>query len=84
MDCKEKCTACGKPKSADRFRACPDCRADWRRYSRKPGGPAETIEALEAENERLREALRTLVKFPRSFDAELAARAALADVKGET
>mgnify|MGYP001234824892 CR=1 FL=1 len=48
------CTACGKPKPGDRFRACPDCRAEWRRYSRKPDGPSETIEKLRAENARLK------------------------------
>lgn len=48
------CNNCGKPKPADQFRACEACRAEWRRYSRKPGGPAETIEALRAENTRLK------------------------------
>ena len=48
------CNNCGSPKPADRFRACEACRAEWRRYSRKPGGPAQTIEALRAENARLR------------------------------
>ena len=46
---EHKCTACGKPKPADPFRACPDCREGWRRASRKPGGPAETIENLRSE-----------------------------------
>jgi hypothetical protein len=50
-----RCTACGNPKRVDGFRACPGCRAEWRRYSRKPGGPAETIEALRQDNERLRQ-----------------------------
>ena len=49
-----ECNACGKPKPDDRFRACSGCRAEWRRYSRKPDGPAETIEKLRAENARLK------------------------------
>lgn len=52
-----ECTNCGKSKPLDRFRACPDCREEWRRYSRKPGGPAETIDQLRAENEALRKRL---------------------------
>lgn len=55
-----ECTNCGKPKPPDRFRACPVCRAEWRRYSRKPDGPAETIETLRAENARLRERVARL------------------------
>lgn len=55
-----ECSACGKPKPPDRFRACETCRAEWRRHSRKPGGPAETIEALRAENARLRARLEKL------------------------
>ena len=42
------CSNCGADKPADRFKACDACRAEWRRYARKPGGPAETIEALRA------------------------------------
>lgn len=51
------CHNCGASKPADRFRACPDCRAEWRTRSRKPGGPAETIERLQAENAYLRRQL---------------------------
>jgi len=29
------------------FRACEACRAEWRQYARKPGGPAEQRELLE-------------------------------------
>lgn len=42
------CNACGAPKPDDSYRACPDCRTAWRLTSRKPGGPAETIERLKA------------------------------------
>lgn len=54
------CNNCGKPKSEDRFRACSTCRAEWRRYSRKPGGPADTIDALRAEVARLRDRIARL------------------------
>ena len=40
------CNNCGAGKPDDRFRACPSCREAWRHNSRKPGGPAETIERL--------------------------------------
>ena len=48
------CNNCGGPKAADGFKACFGCRAEWRRHGRKPGGPAETIEALREEVFRLR------------------------------
>lgn len=36
------CNACGGPKPEDKFRACPDCRAEWREYSRaRKSRPAE-------------------------------------------
>lgn len=38
------CHNCGGLKPEDRFRACPDCRAEWRARSRKPGGPAEKLD----------------------------------------
>ena len=50
----EICHNCGGQKPDDRYRACPSCRAEWRSRARKPGGTAETIERLTAENERLR------------------------------
>lgn len=54
------CKNCGAPKPADKFRACPDCRTIWRQQSRKPGGPAETIEQLRAENARLKKRIAEL------------------------
>lgn len=39
------CHNCGGEKPADRYRACPSCRAAWRIASRKPGGTAEKIDA---------------------------------------
>lgn len=65
------CTACGKPKPVDRFRACPDCRAEWRLYSRKPGGPAETLEALRAENARLRDRNKKLKEDRKILSAQV-------------
>lgn len=56
----DTCNNCGKPKPQDRFRACPNCRSEWRRYSRKPGGPADTIDALRAQVTRLRERIARL------------------------
>lgn len=53
-DPQDTCHNCGGPKPADRYRACPDCRSEWRARSRKPGGPAETIEHLRTENAQLR------------------------------
>lgn len=44
----ETCNACGKPKPADKFRACPDCRRAWREASRKPGGHADVADALKS------------------------------------
>ncbi|SIT11294.1 hypothetical protein [Paracoccus saliphilus] len=41
------CNNCGGPKPDDHYRACPDCRAEWRARARKPGGTAERIDALE-------------------------------------
>ncbi len=38
------CANCGGDKPDDRYQACPDCRAEWRARSRKPGGSAEKIE----------------------------------------
>lgn len=32
------CNKCGGPKPADRFRACPDCRAAWRVYDARKRG----------------------------------------------
>lgn len=55
-----RCANCAGPKPDDRFRACPQCRADWRRTSRKPGGPAETIETMA---EALRRAERKLTAY---------------------
>ena len=49
IDTVSTCNNCGAPKATDRYRACDACRAEWRRYRRKPGGPAETIETLRAE-----------------------------------
>lgn len=41
------CNNCGGPKLADKFRACPDCRAAWRENDRirkikRPARPSET------------------------------------------
>lgn len=47
------CNNCGGHKPEDRYRACPDCRADWRHARRKPDGPAATIDKLRAELARL-------------------------------
>jgi len=54
------CHNCGGCKPDDRYQACPDCRAEWRARARKPGGPAEKIERLTAENEILRAKLARL------------------------
>lgn len=40
------CNNCGNPMPDTRYRACEACREEWRRYARKPGGPAEQREAL--------------------------------------
>ncbi|MCV0352605.1 MAG: hypothetical protein K5863_21220 [Nitratireductor sp.] len=42
-----KCSNCGNAMPPSSFRACEACRAEWRQYSRKPGGPAEQRELLE-------------------------------------
>lgn len=54
------CNNCGAPKPDDKFRACPDCRAAWRQQSRKPNGPANTIDQLRAENARLKKRIAEL------------------------
>lgn len=59
-----ECSARGKPNPDDRFRACPDCRAEWRRYSRKPDGPAATIERQRAEIARLKARIARLEARP--------------------
>lgn len=64
IDLNDVCHNCGAPKPADRFRACPECRAEWRTRSRKPGGPAETIERLQAENANLRRKLAAAGRQP--------------------
>lgn len=40
------CNNCGADMPDAGYRACEACRAEWRRYGRKPGGPAEQKEAL--------------------------------------
>lgn len=40
------CNNCDSPMPDTGHRACADCRATWRQYGRKPGGPAEQKEAL--------------------------------------
>jgi len=46
MNTSARCHNCGTSKPADNFRACGKCREEWRRASRKHGGPAETVERL--------------------------------------
>lgn len=41
-----ECGNCGKTKENDGYRACPECRAIWRKQQRKPGGPKHQIEQL--------------------------------------
>ncbi|MBT0779586.1 hypothetical protein [Paracoccus sp. pheM1] len=40
------CNACGGLKVADRFKACADCREQWRLQARKRGGHADRLDAL--------------------------------------
>lgn len=54
------CHNCGAPKPTDKYRACAACRAEWRQRSRVPGGPAETIDQLRAENARLKNRIAQL------------------------
>lgn len=42
-----QCSNCGSSMPPSSFRACEACRAEWRQYARKPGGPAEQRELLE-------------------------------------
>lgn len=42
----KNCNNCGSPMQATNYRACETCLAEWRRYGRKPGGPAEQKEVL--------------------------------------
>lgn len=54
------CNNCGSLKPDDGFRACVPCRAAWRQQSRKPDGPANTIDQLRAENARLKNRIAKL------------------------
>lgn len=40
------CNNCGATMPSTGYRACEACRAEWRHYARKPGGPAEQRDAL--------------------------------------
>lgn len=54
------CNNCHAPKPDDGFRAFEACRAEWRQQSRKPNGPANTIDQLRAENARLKNSIAEL------------------------
>ena len=58
------CGNCGQRKPEDQYRACADCRAQWRQNSRKPGGYLDQIDELKRQRDDLRSAAETLLDCP--------------------
>jgi len=73
------CKSCHAPKPDDRFRACPDCRAAWRAYSKGRARKGDTTMQTIRISRDVLDALRPEAKA-RGMTAAALARALLATI----